>query len=147
MFRVQAKRDTNIVTGGALLRARESGTSLLKANQKRKSLLEKVNSSDPDVAVKALQNAQASGRRSPVISTTLSKKKAKAALKKFKSKGVNAELITIKGPKDKGIDLEQSFKDLGGRTKNKQLEEFGIPDLFFPSKGKSKSGFEILKRE
>jgi RHS repeat-associated protein len=152
VYRVVSRSPTKIITGGAFLRARERGAGLLEAWTIRRKLLDAVNSSNPKTKIKALQDAQASGNKSPLISTTLNEDLARKQLEELRRKGVDAELITIQGPRDKGVDFEREFASLGGRSspgraKDAELEEFGIPDLFVPSTGQSKSGFEIIGRE
>ena len=152
VYRVQPKGHSNIVTGGAFCRARESGSNLVQANKKRQKLLEKILSSDDSVVVKALQNAQASGRSSPFISTTFDEKGAIAHLNALRALGIEVELLTIQGPRSGGIDFEAIFKALGGRTKanrakDADLQEFGIPDLFIPATETSRSGFRIIDRQ
>ncbi|MDW6092441.1 hypothetical protein SBX64_07770 [Vibrio rhizosphaerae] len=66
--------------------------------------------------------------------------------------GQEMEVITVKGPKDTGVYFNELFDNLGGRIspsrakKDVEQQEVGIPDLFMPASGKSKSGFEIINR-
>jgi hypothetical protein len=143
---------TQVVTNGAFRREREAGKTLIEANGKRTKLMDKVTSEDPVMRVKALQDAQASGRNSPFISTTLNKTAAEKTAEALRARGLEVELLTIRGPRKAGVDVEAEFSRLGGRTKpnrmkDAELEEFGIPDLFIPGHGKSKSGFEIVERK
>jgi hypothetical protein len=152
VYRVQSKTGANIITGGVFRRLRETGTSILLANRARKELLDRVFSSDPVVRLNALQGAQASGRNSPFISTTLSRAVAEEGAAALRATGVDVELITIRGLRDGGIDFEAVLDSLGGRTKpgrfrDAALQEFGIPDLYIPVQGPSRSGFEVIRRE
>ncbi|HHQ6725421.1 TPA: hypothetical protein ACSTNG_005284, partial [Serratia fonticola] len=155
VYRVQPVRpNSDIVLGGAFLREREKGKSILQANNQRKKLLGKLESDDPADAVRAMQHAQAGGGSSPVISTTLNKLEAEKVLANAKAKGLDFELLTIRGPKNAGIDFNLELKARGGRTKpnrmrDEAMEEFGIKDLYIPPQGKgtSKSGFEIIDRK
>jgi hypothetical protein len=151
VYRVQVRQRSGAVTGGAFLRAREGGATTAEAFRKRQTLLSKVNSPDPDVRVRALQNAQASGRDSPFISTTFDRAGAESHLAAMRANGIDAELITIVGPRSGGVDFETAFRALGGRTKpnrfkDAELQEFGIADLFVPRTGSSPSGFRIIDR-
>ena len=150
VFRVQPSGGSNIVTGGAFRRAREGGSNLVDANALRHKLLGQISSSDPNVMRRALVNAQASGAKSPVISTTFSRQGALDAQAALRARGIDAEVLTITGPRSGGIDFNAAFQSLGGRTKRFQdagLQEFGIPDLFIPSSGTSRSGFQIIGRQ
>ena len=152
VFRAQPKTKSNIVTGGVFRRLREKGMSLILANRERQRLLRLVNSFDTNVRRNALQHAQASGDRSPFISTTFSEELAlKGATDIAKETGIEWEIVTIEGPYSGGIDFEAVFKELGGRNnprrfKDASLQEFGIFDLFIPVTGTSKSGFRIINR-
>jgi hypothetical protein len=152
VYRVQARTGVNIITGGVFKRLRETGTSVALANRARKELLDRVFSPDPIVRLNALQGAQASGRNSPFISTTLSRAVADEGAAALRAAGVDVELITIRGPRDGGVDFEAVLDVLGGRTKPSRLrdaalQEFGIPDLYIPAQGPSNSGFEVIRRE
>jgi len=152
VYRVQPRTNSKIVTGGAFRRMRERGASVMDAAAKRNKLLEQIDSPNPNKRVKALQDAQASGEKSPYISTTHNEAKARADLADQRSLGRDVELVTIRGPRNKGLDFEQEFNSLGGRKspgrmKDADMEEFGIPDTHVPATGKSKSGFEIINRE
>lgn len=150
VYRVQTKTGTGILTGGAFRRLREGGMNIVEANATRRNLLEQVFSSDAKTQLKALYNAQASGAKSPLISTTLSREGAVKALAELKAQGINAEMLTIRRPRSGGLDFEKAFEALGGRTKrfkDADMFEFGISDLFVPVKGKSKSGFTITERQ
>jgi hypothetical protein len=152
VYRVQARTGANIITGGVFRRLRERGTSLVLANRARKELLDRVFSPDPIVRLNALQGAQASGRNSPFISTTLSRAVAEEGAAALRTAGVDVELITIRGPGDGGVDFEAVLDALGGRTwpsrfRDAALQEFGIPDLYIPAQGPSSLGFEIIRRE
>ncbi|RDL12666.1 RHS repeat domain-containing protein, partial [Serratia fonticola] len=151
VYRVQPVRpNSDIVLGGAFLREREKGKSILQANNQRKKLLAKIESDDPAAAVNAMQHAQGGGGSSPVISTTFDKAAAEADFIDQLNAGRNVEMITIKGPRSGGLDFNLELEARGGRTKparfkDEEMNEFGIKDLYVPPKGKgaSKSGFEI----
>ena len=152
VYRVQPVRpNSDIVLGGAFLREREKGKSIMQANNQRKKLLGKLESDDPADAVRAMQHAQAGGGSSPVISTTFDKAGAEREFREALNDGRNVELITIRGPKSAGIDFNLELETRGGRTKpnrfrDEEMNEFGIKDLYVPPKGKgtSKSGFKIV---
>ncbi len=148
VFRAQPVGESRIVTGGAFGRLR-GRKGLAAANKERKRLLRRIESSDPNVVRNALAQAQGSGRSSPVISTTFDKNIAMERLADLKAHGIPAEVVTLRGPRSGGLDFETAFKAVGGRRKrfkDSELAEFGIPDLFVPAKGRSRSGFEIIRR-
>ncbi|MEL7498757.1 MAG: polymorphic toxin-type HINT domain-containing protein [Planctomycetota bacterium] len=150
VFRVQPRGGSDIVTGGAFRRSREGGANLVEANALRQKLLSQTTSADPKIQRRALVNAQASGARSPVISTTFSRQGALDAQAALKARGIDAEILTITGPRSGGIDFNSAFQSLGGRTRRLQdagLQEFGIPDLFIPTSGTSRSGFRVIGRQ
>lgn len=99
---------------------------------------------------RALVDAQASGLKSPFISTTFNEAKAIDKFRRASAEfGGQWELLKIRGPRSGGIDFNRMFELLGGRTKrfgDADLDEFGIFDLFIPGTGKSRSGFEILEK-
>jgi hypothetical protein len=149
VFRVQPRGSSDIVTGGAFRRSREAGANLVDANARRRALMAQVDSADPVAVRRALVDAQASGAKSPFISTTFDESGALQSLADLRAKGIDAELLTIRGPRAGGVDFNAAFEALGGRTKRFQdaaLQEFGIRDLFIPARGKSRSGFEIIMR-
>jgi hypothetical protein len=165
------------VTGGAFLRSREGALAqrlsepLLRAWQARHKYLQRIY--EPTSATKkveAMLKAQGSGNWSPFISTTRSRAGALEAYKGLRARGVDAEIIVIRGPRNKMFDFESEFEAVGGRTDPKRLkdadmQEMGIPDLFIPPqpkpgqglrgfiekivppKARSKSGFYIVLRE
>jgi hypothetical protein len=152
VYRVQPVTQTKIVTGGAFRRLREAGQDLVEANQKRLDLLRDAFHSNPNRRIRALESAQASGKKSPFISTTLDEDVARNAFDAARAEGRNMELVTIQGPRSGGVDFEATFDLLGGRKspgrlKDADLKEFGIFDLFIPARGQSRSGFRIIGRE
>ena len=151
VYRVQPVTNSQIITGGAFRRLRESGSNLLDANSKRAELLTEISHSNPNRRIRAMENAQASGRKSPFISTTKNQDTALRELEKAKKQGESVELVTIQGPRSGGLDFEDTFGSLGGRKspgrmKDAELEEFGIPDLFIPANKPSRSGYIVTGR-
>ena len=149
VFRVQPVGESSHVTGGVFARLRERGSGLLRANGERHRLLRRVGSADANVRRNALAQAQGGGRSSPFISTTFDEAGALSQLRALEARGINAELLTIRGPRAGGADFNAALRSLGGRTKrfgDADLLEFGIPDLFIPSTGASRSGFSIVLR-
>jgi Pretoxin HINT domain len=150
VYRIQPRVASGIVTGGAFRRTREGGTNLVQSNAVRQKLLDQITSTDPNIVRRALVDAQASGAKSPIISTTFNREGALAHLASMRARGLDVELVTITGPRAGGIDFNSAFEALGGRTKrlkDQELEEFGILDLFIPSRGTSRSGFRIIDRQ
>ena len=138
------------MTGGAFASQRSRGRDLVTANRERLRLLRRVNSSDPETARNALSQAQGGARSSPFISTTFDEAGAVAVFKARRAWGEAVELLTIVGPRSGGVNFEEAFRSIGGRMKRFQdaeLQEFGIPDLFIPAQGASRSGFRILDRK
>ena len=141
---------SNIVTGGAFRRLREGGATLQEAYTQRQRLLDRLSSVDPDYVRRRLQDAQASGFKSPFISTTFNEGAARANVEELITRGINTELLVIEGPRSGGIDFEGVFAMLGGRLgrhQDAEMEEFGILDLFLSDTQESKSGFYIVTRE
>jgi hypothetical protein len=153
VHRMHATDATGEVRGGAYRRAIEAGKTPAEAEAIWQKLMDKVNSSDPKKAVKALEDAQASGNKSPFISTTF---KPKADLIRtildLRDKGIltDFEVLTIVGRLSKGVDFEARFETLGGRLspsrmKDAALAEFGIPEKSVPYEGESPGGFRVRK--
>ncbi|ASA57933.1 filamentous hemagglutinin N-terminal domain-containing protein [Vibrio gazogenes] len=154
LYRTQPKKESKIITGGAFAREREHGASVSEAHDVRQSLLNAIENPKTNTQlIRALENAQASGNKSPYISMSKDKKFVERRAQQITDVfGQEMEVITVKGPKDTGVDFNELFDNLGGRIspsrakKDVEQQEVGIPDLFIPASGKSKSGFEIINR-
>ncbi|WP_338863086.1 RHS repeat-associated core domain-containing protein [Myxococcus stipitatus] len=99
----------------------------------------------------ALQDAQATGMKSPFISTTFDRAGAESSVAAHLARGTPAELLAIQGPREGGVDFNATFDQIpqgrspGRVAKNDAgMQEFGIPDLFVPRTGTSASGFHVI---
>ncbi len=153
VYRVQpADLPLRVTLGGAFLNRLERGAGVRAAQRERRRLLRRVNSPDAAVRVKALQQAQAGRSASPFISTSFDESAMLAHAQELQAlTGRRFEVLTIRGPRSGGVDFERAFAELGGRTdpgrlKDATMREFGIPDLYLPATGRSRSGFEIIER-
>ncbi len=151
LYRVQPATP-GAVRGGAYLRTLEDGYSMAKALRNVRRLEGKI--FDPrtpnERVVKYLENAQAGGQSSPFISTSSSRAYALYNLYHLRARGP-AELLTIRGPQGAALNFEAAFRAIGGRrnaarSKDRLMQEHGLPDIVLPEAGTSAYGFEIIGR-
>lgn len=155
--------DPDRITGGMLRRLIEGGMDPADAHQRWQAhrdavmnLMSALRNGTLDERGfrqlrNALQDAQATGIKSPFISTTFDRAGAESAVAAHLSRGTPAELLAIQGPRSGGVDFNQTFDQIpGGRSPGRVakndagMQEFGVPDASIPRTGTSSSGFQII---